>query len=92
METRSQAKNRRSEPDRFEKTVNLLLTHCRKSLGCYKFELRVDKPFGDPHNKGKKLPMINVKERADKKKSRPDAELIETTGSGLYFVVDAKFY
>jgi hypothetical protein len=52
----------------------------------------VDKPFLDPHKQGKKIPMINVKERADKKKSRPDAELIETTGSGLYFVVDAKFY
>ena len=36
--------------------------------------------------------MINVKERADKKKSRPDAELIEITTTGLYFVVDAKFY
>lgn len=35
--------------------------------------------------------MINVKERADKKKSRPDAELISKE-SGLYFVIDAKFY
>ena len=90
METRSQARARRSEPDRFEKTVNLLLTQCRR-IGKYTFELRVDKPFADPQAREKRLLMINVKERADKKKSRPDAELISKE-SGLYFVIDAKFY
>jgi hypothetical protein len=51
--------------------------------------LRVDKPFADPLARDKRLPEINVKERTDKKKSRPDAELI---GDGIYMVIDAKFY
>ena len=74
--------------------MNLLLTQCRK-LGKYTFELRVDKPFSDPADPTKKLPMIHVKERDNKSKSRPDAELVEVTeklGGGLIFVVDAKFY
>jgi hypothetical protein len=64
-------------------------------LGKYSFELRVDKPFTDPTDPTKKLPMIHVKERDNKSKSRPDAELVEVTekpGSGICFVVDAKYY
>jgi len=85
METRSQARLKRSEPDKFEKTVNLLLTRVRN---CFKMKLTVEKPFLDPDS-GDKLPEINVKKRADNKQSRPDAELI---GSDLYIVIDAKFY
>jgi hypothetical protein len=64
-------------------------------LGKYNFELRVDKPFTDPADPTKKLPMIHVKERDNKSKSRPDAELVEVTErlwGGICFVVDAKFY
>lgn len=65
------------------------------------FELRVDKPFTDPDsgkNGGKvtKIPMINVKQRQDTRKSRPDAEFIQTGVENkkdrLYFVIDAKYY
>ena len=104
METRNQLRQKRSDPDKFEKTVNLLLTQIRRGVFEMKFQLNVDKPFTDPDcllkgcEKITKLPCINIKHRSDKKQSRPDAEFIEiplTPGSKqqcLYIVIDAKFY
>eukprot|EP00347_Sterkiella_histriomuscorum_P008620 403344398 len=79
-----------NNPDRFEKTVNLLLSELRH-IQNYSFELRTDKVQRDPQKKktlnisqtqkpskyDHNFPTINVKLRDNKKQSRPDAELIQ---------------